>query len=339
MNLGFHTGEEDFNASMSVLSIYHQELMDNFKFYSQLQEQKFRKDENYLITLQSFMDFVKLMDIARSRDDASAACECMGEIDDVKPPFADTLNIMNGLNYAQFLEAILRIAYYKKDNSEQSGNPEGFKNTLETMFAEADLDLKKRAKNDPIIDQMVSLAKDNFWEENYDLLAAIFNERAMAKGNQGDHLELSKPDLVGILKEANILIIQKKEEAKGGKAAGKTEENKKEEEEKAPERKFDEQDVHECIQASFAFDEDQLGYVGFLEALVRIASLYPFTPEELTEMVNFEMKMMYFVQKLEDKFKNLKDTYYNKLNAKSMEMQYQPKVVVDEEDEDDFDME
>lgn len=56
-------------------------------------------------------------------------------------------------------------------------------------------------------------------------------------------------------------------------------------------------------------------------------------------MVNFEMKMMYFVQKLEDKFKNLKDTYYNKLNAKSMEMQYQPKVVVDEEDEDDFDME
>ena len=53
MNLGFHTGEEDFNASMSVLSIYHQELMDNFKFYSQLQEQKFRKDENFLITLQS----------------------------------------------------------------------------------------------------------------------------------------------------------------------------------------------------------------------------------------------------------------------------------------------
>jgi len=92
--------------------------MDNFKFYSQLQEQKFRKDENYLITLQSFMDFVKLMDIAKTRDDASAACECMGEIDDVKPPFADTLNIMNGLNYAQFLEAILRIAYYKKDNTD-----------------------------------------------------------------------------------------------------------------------------------------------------------------------------------------------------------------------------
>lgn len=33
MNLGFHTGEEDFNASMSVLSIYHQDLMDNFQYY------------------------------------------------------------------------------------------------------------------------------------------------------------------------------------------------------------------------------------------------------------------------------------------------------------------
>ena len=40
MNLGFHTGEEDFNASMSVLSIYHQELMDNFKFYSQVNNQQ-----------------------------------------------------------------------------------------------------------------------------------------------------------------------------------------------------------------------------------------------------------------------------------------------------------
>lgn len=62
-------------------------------------------------------------------------------------------------------------------------------------------------------------------------------------------MELAKADLVGILKEANILIIQKKEETKGGgkQPAKPTEENKKEEEEKEPVRKFDEQDVHECI--------------------------------------------------------------------------------------------
>lgn len=38
INLGLHKLEEDFNASMSVLSIHHQELMDCFRFYSQLQK-------------------------------------------------------------------------------------------------------------------------------------------------------------------------------------------------------------------------------------------------------------------------------------------------------------
>lgn len=118
MNLGFHTGEEDFNASMSTLSIYHQELMDNFKFYSQMHEQKFKKEENTIIVLQSFIHFMNLMGIAKSKEQASAACECMMEIDGVSIPFADTLNVMNGLNYAQFLEAILRIAYWKKNNSD-----------------------------------------------------------------------------------------------------------------------------------------------------------------------------------------------------------------------------
>ena len=141
MNLGFHTGEDDFNASMSVLSIYHQDLMDNFKFYSKLQEQKFRKEENTMITLQGFLHFMKVMDLAKTKDEASQVTECMHEIDGVTTPFTDTLNIYNGLNYAQFLEAILRIAYYKKETSDQAGVPDGFKNTLEEMFANADLDI------------------------------------------------------------------------------------------------------------------------------------------------------------------------------------------------------
>lgn len=58
---------------------------------------------------------------------------------------------MNGLNYAQFLEAILRIAYWKKNNSDQASNPEGFKNTLEAMFSESELDIKKNAKSDEIL--------------------------------------------------------------------------------------------------------------------------------------------------------------------------------------------
>lgn len=213
MNLGFHTGEEDFNASMSVLSIYHQELMDNFKFYSSLQERKFQKEENTMISLQSFVHFMKIMQLAHSKDEASATVECMHEIDGVQIPFADTLNIMNGLNYAQFLEAILRIAYYKKDNSEQAGAPDGFKNTLESIFADAELDLKKRQKADPMLSKVVELSHNNYWQEKFDVLAAIFNERGIHKG---DHLEMSKQDFIAIMNEAKITMKPKApvEEAK-----------------------------------------------------------------------------------------------------------------------------
>ena len=81
MNLGFHTGEEDFNASMSVLSIYHQDLMDNFKFYSCLQDQKFMKEENLMITWQGFINFMKVMKIAGSRDEVNEIADSLHTID------------------------------------------------------------------------------------------------------------------------------------------------------------------------------------------------------------------------------------------------------------------
>lgn len=193
MNLGFHTGEEDFNASMSVLSIYHQDLMDNFTLYANLHEQKMRKPENQMITYQGFIHFMKIMDIAQSRDEASNASEAMRDIDGVMLPFENTLHQMNGLNYAQFLEAILRIAYWKKDNSDQAKNHDGFKNTLEAMFADADLDLGKRTKADDAVESLVKLANEGFWREHFDLLAAIFLDRGIQRN---DHFELSKNDFV-----------------------------------------------------------------------------------------------------------------------------------------------
>ena len=62
---------------------------------------------------------------------------------------------MNGLNYAQFLEAILRIAYWLKDNSAEKTNEDGFANTLESLFADAEFDIKKKAKSDEVIGLML----------------------------------------------------------------------------------------------------------------------------------------------------------------------------------------
>jgi hypothetical protein len=74
------------------------------------------------------------------------------------------------------------------------------------MFADADLDLKKRSKNDPILSSLVSLSNQGFFVENFEILAAVFNEKGM---NKGDHLELSKGDFIAVLKDCGILIIPK----------------------------------------------------------------------------------------------------------------------------------
>lgn len=178
------------------------------------------------------------------------------------------------------------------------------------MFADAELDIKKKAKNDEVLASMLDLSNSGFWEQNFELLGAIFHEKGMARG---DHHELSKQDFTGILKDADLLIIPKKAAAaddggppRKGAPAG---EEKKTDEAKEPEVRFDDKSVDEVVAQAFAFDEDQLGYVDFLESLVRIAHAYPFREEQLADMPTFELKMMFFVQALEDKFKGLKQVF------------------------------
>ena len=51
MDLYFHKAEEDFNASMSQLSIYHLELHENFKYYASVMEGMYKKKENEMIPM------------------------------------------------------------------------------------------------------------------------------------------------------------------------------------------------------------------------------------------------------------------------------------------------
>jgi len=66
------------------------------------------------------------------------------------------------------------------------------------------------------------------------------------------------------------------------------------------------------ISSTFLFDKNHLGYVDFLEALVRIAVDYPFSEKEMEEMASLKMKIMFIVSKLEDRFKNLKSVFKSK---------------------------
>ena len=55
--------------------------MDNFKFYAGMHEQKFHREENLYIIWQSFLHWMRIMDIAKSREEATNTAECMNEID------------------------------------------------------------------------------------------------------------------------------------------------------------------------------------------------------------------------------------------------------------------
>ena len=116
MDLYFHKAEEDFNASMSLLSIFHEELHENFQFYEGFFQRFYRKDVNAMIPMQGFFHFAKLMNLASTADELMQFFHTsLKEIDGIYMPIDDTLNVKAGMNYAQFLSALLRIAYIKAD--------------------------------------------------------------------------------------------------------------------------------------------------------------------------------------------------------------------------------
>lgn len=205
------------------------------------------------------------------------------------------------------------------------------------MFAEVELDIKKKSKSDKILNTMLELTNSGFFAHNYDLLGGIFSDKAIQTTDH--HFEMSKAEFFGLLKECDLLIIPKKKEAEGGGKGGKGDDKgEKKEEEKEAEVQFDETDVEKVIHDAHSFEEDKLGYLDFLEAIIRVAYSYPFKDEQLAEMPTFEIKMMHFIQAFENVHKKQKEVFTSKVDERTMAMSYQPCVVVDEDEDDDFDM-
>jgi hypothetical protein len=129
----------------------------------------------------------------------------------------------------------------------------------------------------------------------------------------GTYLEMDKDAFVRMLKEAEILILPKpKEEVKaapgrgrGAPKATKAAEEKKVEEEEKPKEEiiyFKEEDAMKAIEPCQSFDFDMLNYYDFLEALCRVAEVYPFTKVQLLDdMETFENRVDFLCSKLETK--------------------------------------
>lgn len=272
------------------------------------------------------------------------------DIEGLNMPPDDTLNVKNGMNYAQFLEALLRICMYKSELAEVK-LPGAFKRVLEDVFKGdskredfkdnkmRDFDWEFRASQDPVLraqyDYMLQRDGQDFFEYQ-DLLAAVFFK--VTNPTSISFPEMSKLSFCKVLEDAKILklprVEEKKAAAKGKDAKKKDEEQKGTEEVKQQlEVLFRDEEVLEIIKPVRSFDENNLDYYNFLEALWRVAWHYPFSKEEQAEVPSMQAKLRWVLEKLDAQFRDSIKEYNSYLESRERSNPYQPRTVVADEDE------
>lgn len=265
--------------------------MENFTFYSSLFERIHKKPENQMIPLQGFFNFLRVMKIAGSTSEIVNGFfkKDLTNIEGVDFPLdlkTDTLEIRNGMNYAMFLEALLRIGYIKAEAHPDFGKNSlnnVFKNELEKIFTGAQIDMKKREKEDQVIQEFYSEPMRDIFYKYQVLLCAIFDDKA--KDREATYKELNKEDFVMLIREAGLYKVPKplsKEEEKKMKEA--KEQNKPYE--RPPEELFQEEEIFRCIAPVSSFDQDSLDYFHYLECLLRVALAFPHEPEEAASLTS-----------------------------------------------------
>lgn len=65
------------------------------------------------------------------------------------------------------MEALLRIAYHKLDESEYASDPNGFKNILEQLFSDGEVEIKRRIMQDKPLSDLYSTDNGRVFYENY----------------------------------------------------------------------------------------------------------------------------------------------------------------------------
>ena len=232
------------------------------------------------------------MRLASSRDEAFRIFESLHEL--IRIPIADTLNIKNGLNYAMFLESIIRTGYHKMEENCEQDQEGAYKNILEQMFNEGNIELKKRMMDDRMISELYSHDNCKLFYEHSTLLSSLFTAKATVQLE--NFLELSKETFMGILIESGILTDKQPEDSTG-----------------EIKRKFNAENIMATIFNSGSFDSNYLTYIDFLDCLVRVAYIYPF-PEAERHIYNaMDQKLQFLMDKFSDKYGGIVPTYIETL--------------------------
>lgn len=198
MNLDFHTSEVNANTSLSIFSLFYDEIKSYFEYYTKLQYQFYKKVENHFITLHSFMHFLKLYQIAVTRNEIGLFMQRLETLI-IQPP-ENVLNVKNGLNFAQFLEAIMRIVYYKVEHSDNPDDEEEYRKQMTKIFQEGTMEIQKKSTEDPIIIGLHAEDSQILFYGKYKLLGAIYQQKAVNKTELG--LGLTFEDFYSVLEDS-----------------------------------------------------------------------------------------------------------------------------------------
>ena len=253
--------------------------------------------ENEVITMQSLFHFMKIF---RLFDNKADMYDCLQRLEDtIKMPIDDTLNEHNGINFAQFLEVILRTAYYKVEEEGRAQDENAYEEILTGIFKNALLYINQKTDSDGLFAELFSREVQNIVYDNHALLSGIFWKSA----TEDNHLSLkmSKEEFIHILsqgKEDEAIIPAEKgqdEEKKEKEKSKKSKKDKQAEEEEPEVIKFKVDDAIAALNEIDLLDTgDEDGkcitYVDFIDALLRVASSYPFGDKE-SEYPNLKSRL------------------------------------------------
>lgn len=158
-----------------------------------------------------------------------------------------------------------------------------------------------RCNEDPILLEFFREEIQNIFYQNFALLGAIFDKKAVPTIETH---ELIKEDFINILQESEIVI---KDFGQVKKQAGPN---------------FNENTVLVAVSNVSSFEPSKLGYVDFLECLIRLVPIYPFSEEEEQQMPSFDQKLSFLIGKLDQKYIGSDKAFVDQMIEKSKQMNY-----------------
>ena len=238
-------------------------------------------------------------------------------------PIKDSLNLMNGMNFAKFIEGILRIAYYnlklEQEKDENTKNEEGSSpKMMKKVYGKIYIDLGSSLNfmiQHHLIPRKEEIFKDQIkllmsrpsiisvFQKYIDLLSGIFAKSGSPMAET--EYELKKSEFIAKISDLKLLYKEKI-------------------------TKFN---LENMMKSSFSIASDNLNFMEFLEMILRVALEYPFSADQNEEIKTEESKLEFIILRFSERYKDEDIEFRKKINENTEMNGYVVDLILPEEEE------